>query len=370
MDQDLIYMSRALELAKLGEGHTNPNPMVGAVLVKNGRIIGEGYHEVCGQAHAEVNAFKHATEDPEGADLYVTLEPCSHYGKTPPCAKLIIEKKVRRVIIAALDPNPLVSGRGVRMIQEAGIEVISGVMEEEAKALNEVFMRYIVNKQPYLVLKYAMTLDGKIATAAGDAKWITSEDARAHARHMRGVYMGILAGIGTVLADDPQLTAREEGARNPIRIIVDSSLRIPENARVLDDQESAKTIIAVATPSDQDKRKRLEDREIKILDVPGEDGRVDLVKLMTLLGEMGIDSVLVEGGGQIIGSLVKAHLADRVLCYISPKLVGGDQAKTPAGGDGIAVLADAMKLDEIEVANIGPDVLLSGKVVKMCSQES
>ena len=240
------YMRRAIELAKKGSGHVNPNPLVGAVIVKDGEIIGEGYHECYGQLHAERNAIASLTESAEGATIYVTLEPCCHYGKTPPCTEAIIEQKIKRVVIGSRDPNPKVSGKGIKMLQEAGIEVIEDFMREECDRLNPVFFHYITTKTPYVVMKYAMTLDGKIATKTGASKWITGEPARQEVQHMRHRYMGIMAGIGTVLADDPMLNVRVEGWKSPVRIVCDSSLRIPLDSQIVRSAKEYRTIVAYA----------------------------------------------------------------------------------------------------------------------------
>ena len=369
-EKEKTYMQRALELAEKGRGWTNPNPMVGAVIVKDGRIIGEGYHERCGQGHAEVNALKNATEDVENAELYVTLEPCSHHGKTPPCADLIISKKIKRVVIAALDPNPLVSGRGVKKLEEAGIEVVSGLLAEESIALNEIFMKYIRKKEPFVLLKSAMTLDGKIATVSGESKWISNETSRAHSQKLRNQYMSILVGVQTVMEDDPRLTCRIEGGKNPIRIVADSSLRIPENAKILEDQENAPTILAIAKATDSEKKKRLEERGIRIMELADEKGRVDLKKLFLQLGTEGIDSILIEGGGTLAGSVIQTGMVDRVITYIAPILVGGKNAKSPVAGEGIAELSQALKLEKLEVIPLDGDVALTGRVVKNCLPES
>lgn len=369
-EEDEKYMRRALALAEKARGWTNPNPMVGAVIVKEGRIIGEGCHERCGEGHAEVNAFKSLTEDPTGADLYVTLEPCSHYGKTPPCADLIVRKKIKRVVIAALDPNPLVSGRGVRKLEEAGIEVVSGLLAEESAALNEIFMKYIRKKEPFVLLKSAMSLDGKIATVKGESKWISNETSRKHAQGLRNQYMGILVGIGTVLADDPQLTCRLLGGKNPIRIVADSKLRIPEEAKILQEQDQAATILAVAKAEDPEKEKRLRERGIEILSLPDEKGQVDLKKLFLKLGEEGIDSIMIEGGGSLAGSAIKTGMIDRVISYIAPMLLGGKEAKSPVAGDGIEELKDALRLEKTEVIPLDGDFAISGRVVKKCLPES
>ncbi len=369
-EEDKAYMQRALMLAEKGRGWTNPNPMVGAVIVKEGRIIGEGYHERCGEGHAEVNAFANATEDPEGAELYVTLEPCSHYGKTPPCADLIVRKKIKRVVIAALDPNPLVSGRGVRKLEEAGIEVASGLLEEESIRLNEIFMKYIRKKEPFVLLKSAMSLDGKIATAAGESKWISNEASRRHSQGLRNQYMGILVGIQTVLEDDPQLTCRIPGGKNPVRIVADSKLRIPENAKILDEQEKAATILAIAEAEDPEKEKRLLERGIRIMKLPDKEGRVDLKKLFLRLGQDGMDSILIEGGGNLAGSAVKTGMIDRVIVYLAPMILGGREAKSPVEGEGFAKLKDALRLEEMEVIPLDGDLAITGRVVKECLPES
>ncbi len=364
-EEKKVYMTRALELAKCGRGHTNPNPMVGAVIVRDGRILGEGYHAHCGEGHAEVNAFANCSEDPAGAEMFVTLEPCSHYGKTPPCADLIIKKKIKKVYVASLDPNPLVAGRGVKKLEEAGIAVETGIMEKESNRLNEIFRKYIVEKQPFVLLKSAMTLDGKIATVTGESKWISNEASRQHSQELRNQYMGILVGIGTVLADDPQLTCRLPGGRQPVRIVVDSKLRIPEEATVLTEQDTAKTVLAIAKATDFEKLSRIETRGITVYVCPDEtEEKVDFRKLFSLLGKEGMDSILVEGGAQISGAILKERLPDRVLTYIAPKLVGGAKAKTPIEGEGIASLAEALTLEDLEVIPLDGDVALTGRVVK------
>ncbi|MCR5785350.1 MAG: bifunctional diaminohydroxyphosphoribosylaminopyrimidine deaminase/5-amino-6-(5-phosphoribosylamino)uracil reductase RibD [Eubacterium sp.] len=368
---DKKFMERALELAKKGEGHTNPNPMVGAVIVKDGRIIGEGYHERCGEGHAEVNAFKNCKEDTSGAEMYVTLEPCSHYGKTPPCADLIISKKIKKVYVGALDPNPLVAGRGVKKLRDAGIEVETEIMGDESRRLNEIFMKYIVKKEPFVLLKAAMTLDGKIATASGESKWISSKESRQDAHRLRNKYMAIMVGIGTVLFDDPLLTCRIEGGKNPVRIVVDSHLRIPLEAKILKDQDKAETIVAIAKAESLEKLRAIDNMGISVIKVPKKDNpeKVDIKELIRVLGSQGIDSVLVEGGSGILGSVVKEKLADKVKIYVAPKLLGGEKAKTPVGGSGILKLEEALCLEELEVERFGKDVALSGRVVKDCLQE-
>lgn len=363
-EQDIAYMKLALELAEKGRGAVAPNPMVGAVIVKDGRIIGSGYHEKIGEGHAEVNAFRSATEDVAGATIYVTLEPCSHYGKTPPCADKIIEKKIARVVIAALDPNPLVSGRGVKKILDAGIEVVTGVLADESIRLNEVFMKYIVKKEPFVVMKVAMSLDGKIATRTGESKWITGEPAREQVHRLRSALSGIMVGVQTVIADDPQLTARIPNGKNPVRIIVDSTLRIPLDANVLKNQDLAKTIIGTTAKADREKAALLEQAGIELVTVPEKDGTTDLSALMKILGESGIDSILLEGGATLNFAALDAGIVDKVQIYIAPKLIGGSTSKTPVGGKGIDKLSDAFKVKELTATLVGQDVLLEGYIAK------
>ncbi len=363
-NQDTHYMQLALELAAKGRGTVAPNPMVGAVIVKDGRIIGAGYHEKFGEGHAEVNAFRSATEDVAGATIYVTLEPCSHYGKTPPCSDKIIEMKIGRVVIAALDPNPLVSGRGVKKLQAAGIEVVTGVLAEESSRLNEVFMKYIVAKEPFVVMKAAMSLDGKIATRTGESQWITGQAARERVHQLRSALSGIMVGVQTVITDDPQLTSRIPGGKNPLRIIVDSSLRIPLEAKVLQNQDSAKTIIATTEQADRNKAALLEEAGIELLTVPVKDGRTDLKALMRVLGERGIDSILLEGGATLNFAALQAGIVDKVQVYIAPKLIGGETAKTPVGGEGIEKLSQAFGVLDLKASAVGEDILLEGYISK------
>ncbi|HRK98931.1 MAG TPA: bifunctional diaminohydroxyphosphoribosylaminopyrimidine deaminase/5-amino-6-(5-phosphoribosylamino)uracil reductase RibD [Trichococcus flocculiformis] len=363
-DKDTYFMQMALGLAEKGRGAVAPNPMVGAIIVKDGRIIGSGYHEKIGEGHAEVNAFRSATEDVTGATIYVTLEPCSHFGKTPPCSDKIIEKKIGRVVIAALDPNPLVSGRGVKKLQAAGIEVITGVLAEESSRLNEIFMKYIVKKEPFVVMKAAMSLDGKIATRTGESQWITGPAARERVHQLRSALTGIMVGVQTVIMDDPQLTSRIPGGKNPLRIIVDSTLRIPLEAKVLQDQDVAKTLIATTEWADRNKAALLEAAGIELLTVPTKDGRTDLKALMKVLGERGIDSILLEGGATLNFAALQAGIVDKVQVYIAPKLIGGETAKTPVGGEGIEKLSQAFSVIELKASTVGEDILLEGYLSK------
>ncbi|MFQ7000873.1 MAG: bifunctional diaminohydroxyphosphoribosylaminopyrimidine deaminase/5-amino-6-(5-phosphoribosylamino)uracil reductase RibD [Clostridium sp.] len=361
------YMKLALELAKKGIGRVHPNPMVGAVIVKDGKILGQGYHKKCGEGHAEVNAFKDAeekNENVEGAEMYVTLEPCSHFGKTPPCADKIIEKKISKVFIGTLDPNPLVAGRGVKKLKDAGIYVEYGILESECYKLNEVFMKYIVKKEPFVVMKTGMSLDGKIATYSGESKWITEERSREDVHNLRNELTGIMVGINTVLKDNPQLTCRVNGGRNPIRIIVDSNLKIPMDCKIVNTAKEVETIIATTDKANLDKINSLEDKEVKIIVVPSKNGKVNLKELMTILGKLKIDSILLEGGGTLNFSALEEGIVDKVKIYIAPKIIGGKDSKTPIEGKGIDNLKDAFKITNLSVSTIGEDILVEGYVEK------
>lgn len=357
------FMKRAIELAKQGAGWTAPNPLVGAVVVKNGRVIGEGYHRKYGELHAERNALAACTEDPAGATLYVTLEPCCHYGKTPPCTEIIIEKKIAKVVIGSRDPNPKVAGKGARILREHGIEVVEDYMREACDALNPVFFHYITTKTPYVVLKFAMTLDGKIATRTGASKWITGEAARNHVHQLRSRYAGILAGIGTVLADDPMLNCRIDGAHQPLRIILDSHLRIPMGSRLV---RSAKEypLLIVCNESARDREEgasriqKLEEAGAKVWTLPEKNGHPDLNVLMQRLGEEKIDSVLIEGGGTVNEAALKAHIVHHVYAYIAPKIFGGEDAKTPVEGSGIRLPQECAKLRLAKITVLLNDMLL------------
>lgn len=357
------FMKRAIELAKQGTGWTAPNPLVGAVVVKNGRVIGEGYHRKYGELHAERNALAACSEDPAGATLYVTLEPCCHYGKTPPCTEIIIEKKIAKVVIGSRDPNPKVAGKGARILREHGIEVVEDYMREACDALNPVFFHYITTKTPYVVLKFAMTLDGKIATRTGASKWITGEAARNHVHQLRGRYAGILAGIGTVLEDDPMLNCRIDGAHQPLRIILDSHLRIPMGSRLV---RSAKEypLLVVCNESAREREEgasriqKLEEAGAKVWTLPEKNGHPDLNVLMQRLGEEKIDSVLIEGGGTVNEAALKAHIVHHVYAYIAPKIFGGEDAKTPVEGSGIRLPQECAKLRLAKITVLLNDMLL------------
>ena len=367
---DQEYMLRAIQLAKKGEGWTNPNPMVGAVIVKDGRIIGEGYHKKCGELHAERNAIASLTESAEGATIYVTLEPCCHYGKTPPCTEAIIEQKIKKVVIGSRDPNPKVAGKGAQILRESGITVVQDFMREECDRLNPVFFHYITTKTPYVVMKYAMTLDGKIATKTGASKWITGELARQEVQHMRHRYMGIMAGIGTVLADDPMLNVRVEGWKSPVRIVCDSSLRIPLDSQIVRSAKEYRTIVAYAGCEENEEiTEKIEQLHAKGADTiccPDEKGQIDLKKLMTYLGNEGIDSILLEGGGTLNDSALRAGIVKEVHCFIAPKLFGGKNSKTPVQGIGIGLPSEALKLKCTDICRIGEDIRI---ICQVCEKE-
>ena len=363
---DIKYMKRALELAREGAGYTNPNPLVGAVIVKNNRIIGEGYHKVYGSNHAEVNAFLNACEDVKGATMYLNLEPCSHYGKTPPCAEAIVEKGIKKVIIGLKDPNPIVSGRGVKILEGAGIEVITGVLEEEAKKLNEIFIKYITTKFPFVIMKTAMTLDGKIATRTNESKWITGELSRKYVHNLRHRVAGIMVGIGTIISDNPSLTTRfeEERGSDPIRIIVDSSARIPLESKVLNLNSTAKTIIAVTEKAHKNKLDMLKEKGAEIILIPSKNGRVDLKLLMKELGERKIDSILLEGGSELNYTALDEGIVDKIYSFVAPKIIGGRSAKTPVGGHGKASMGDSINLEHMNIQYFGEDIMIEAYIKK------
>lgn len=367
---DKDYMLRAIQLAQKGEGWTNPNPMVGAVIVKDGRIIGEGYHRKCGELHAERNAIASLTESAEGATLYVTLEPCCHYGKTPPCTEAIIEQKIKKVVIGSRDPNPEVAGKGVQILREAGVTVIEDFMRDECDCLNPIFFHYITTKTPYVVMKYAMTLDGKIATKTGASKWITGEAARAEVQQMRHRYMGIMAGIGTVLADDPMLNVRVEGLKSPVRILCDSKLRIPLDSQIVKSAGKYRTIVAYADlENDKEKQEKadiLHAMGVETICCQDENHQIDLNKLMHYLGNEGIDSILLEGGGTLNDSALRAGIVKEVQAFIAPKIFGGMNSKTPVEGIGVDIPSEAVKLKCTDICQIGEDIKI---ICQVCEKE-
>ena len=361
-DED--YMRQALALARNAVGRTSPNPLVGAVIVRDGHVVAAGWHRQAGTPHAEIHALRMAGELAQGATLYVTLEPCAHYGRTGPCAKAVAEAGIRRVVIGMGDPNPLVAGKGIKILQDAGIEVKCGVLEAECRQLNEVFLHWITQQLPFVIFKTAMTLDGKIATHTGASQWISSPESRHYVHELRDRVDGILVGIGTVLHDDPSLTTRlpDRVGKNPVRIVVDSLARTPLQAKLLTDG-LAPTIIAVTAQAPADRVQAMRQAGATVLTV-GDGPEVDLSQLMQLLGQREICSLLVEGGGSVAFSLLQAGLVDKVLAFVAPKIIGGREALTPVEGAGFAQLDEAVNLRDFQAQSIGPDILLSGYVAK------
>ncbi len=350
-------MLRAVEIAEKGIGFVNPNPLVGAVIVKNNKIIGEGFHEKYGGLHAERNAFANCKESPEGADLYVTLEPCCHYGKTPPCTEAVIENKIKRVFIGSDDPNPKVAGKGIQILKENGIEVYTHILKEKCDELNKIFFHYITNKMPYVILKYAMTADGKIATCKGFSKWITSEKARENVHFLRKKVSAIMVGVNTVIADNPMLNCRLENPSNPIRIICDSNLRIPIDCNIVKTANEIPTYIAYVNDNSK-KIEILENSGVKFIKTSSENGHVNLKELMKILGEMQIDSVLIEGGGELNFNALKSGIVSEVYSYIAPKIFGGNTAKSPVGSCGFEKVEDCILMSKPEIEILGEDILL------------
>lgn len=364
LSYDEKYMRLAMQLAGNAIGRTSPNPLVGAVIVKDNRVVGCGWHRKAGTPHAEVHALNQAGELAQGADVYVTLEPCAHYGKTPPCSKALVEAKVKNVYGGLLDVNPKVAGKGFKILEDAGIHVEYGFLQDELRKQNEVFFKWIEHKKPFVVLKAAMTLDGKIATATGQSKWITNETSRAYGYKLRDIYDGIMVGINTVIEDNPMLTARVDGGKNPIRIVVDSSLKIDINANVVQDK-SAKTIVATTDKADKDKILKLQAQDVDVIVVDkDENDKVDIEKLLDILGQQNICSILVEGGATLSGSFVAKKLVDKVYFFIAPKIVGGKEAKTPVAGTGILNLQEALALKDIQIEKLEEDILIIGRVDK------
>ena len=359
--EDRDYMALALELAEQGAGWTCPNPMVGAVLVKDGRIIGQGWHHRCGALHAEREALAACTEDPAGSTLYVTLEPCCHQGRQPPCVDAVLDAGIRRVVVGTTDPNPLVGGKGIARLRERGVEVAVGVLEAECRALNRFFFHYIRTRRPYVVMKYAMTMDGKIAACTGDAKWITGEAAREHVHRLRHRCRGILVGVGTVLADDPMLNCRLPGGRDPVRIICDSHLRTPLTARVVTTARDVPTLLATCE-TDPARHAPYQAAGCRVLTLPEQAGKVALAALLDALGELEMDSLLLEGGGTLNWSFLEQGLVQRVYAYIAPKLLGGADAKSPVEGTGVPSPQAAFFLKNTRIQTLGEDFLLESEV--------
>jgi diaminohydroxyphosphoribosylaminopyrimidine deaminase / 5-amino-6-(5-phosphoribosylamino)uracil reductase len=361
--RDALWMDRALRLAERGVGLTSPNPMVGAVLLRGERVVGEGTHLRAGGPHAEAAALDAAGPAARGATCYVTLEPCAHFGRTPPCADALVRAGVSRVVAAIGDPHPEVDGRGLARLGAAGVSVTVGVREAQARALNRAFFCAVTEGRPHVTLKAAMTLDGKIASADGTSRWITGEEARLEAHRLRFAADAVLVGIGTVLADDPQLTVRHPGlpSKAPLRVVVDSRLRIPAEARVLRSGDPGRVLVACVAPAPAGPAAALRARGARVLEVPGEGGRVDLRVLLEALRALDVIAVLVEGGGELGGAFAEAGLVDRVAFFVAPRLLGGREAPGPLGGRG-RPLKDALTLADITTRRLGDDLLVQADV--------
>ncbi|PZD93478.1 bifunctional diaminohydroxyphosphoribosylaminopyrimidine deaminase/5-amino-6-(5-phosphoribosylamino)uracil reductase RibD [Paenibacillus sambharensis] len=357
---DEFYMRLALDMASRASGQTGINPVVGCVVVKEGRIVGLGTHLQRGGGHAEVHALNMAAGEAAGSTVYVTLEPCSHYGKTPPCADRVIASQASRVVVAALDPNPAVSGRGIAKLRDAGIEVTAGVLAEESRRLNEAFEKYIVTRMPFVTLKTASTLDGKIAARGGDSKWITGEQARMAVHTLRHQHQAIMIGAGTAAADNPSLTTRlPVPGLNPVRIVVDASLRVPLDAKLYTDGE-APTIVLTTAGADSERKSQLAARGVDVIEC-GDGTAVDLHYAMQRLGEKEISSILLEGGGRLNGSMLQARLIDKLVLFFAPKIIGGGQlAPGSFEYEGAGRMADALQLRGVEVQRYGEDIAITG----------
>lgn len=355
------WMQRALALARKGEGRTSPNPPVGAVLVKNGRVVGEGFHRKAGGPHAEVAALKKAGPAAKGADLFLTLEPCCHHGRTPPCTEALIERGVRRVFVGARDPNPMVSGKGIRKLKAAGIAVETGILKKECEGLIEFFAKFIRTGSPYVILKSAQSLDGKIATAGGESQWITGPQARKRGHQLRARVDAILVGVETVIQDNPRLTGRPspKQERHPLRVVIDPNLRVPLGARIFTAMPDTRAAV-VTTPGEHPKKKRLKKMGVFLVEIPAKGGTIPFKKILRALAEMDVVSVLVEGGGETHSRILKEKLVDRVMWFLAPVLIGGKNAPSSIGGEGMKKLQDALRLKNMRVERVGPDLLIEG----------
>jgi diaminohydroxyphosphoribosylaminopyrimidine deaminase/5-amino-6-(5-phosphoribosylamino)uracil reductase len=352
------FMRAALRLARRAVGRTAPNPPVGAVVVRSGAVIGKGYHRAAGLPHAEVEALAEAGDAARGADLYVTLEPCAHHGRTPPCTDAIIRAGVRRVVYAVGDPDPKVAGRGEAQLREAGVALERGLLARQAEQLYEAYFKHRRTSMPLGVLKLACTLDGKVATASGESRWITGPRARQYAHRLRNDHDAVLVGIGTVLADDPALTTRLRGGRDALRVIVDSRGRTPTTAQAVTQESTAGCLIATTEPAPQERREALRAAGAEVVVLPSCEARVDLRALWALLGQRGLLSVLIEGGPELAAGALQAGVVDKLLLFLAPKIIGGREAKPVVGGESVARLADARELDIRRVRRLGPDLLI------------
>ena len=362
------YMGRALSLARLALGQASPNPAVGAVVIKKGTVVGQGYTQPPGSHHAEALALKQAGETARGSVMYVTLEPCSHHGRTPPCTEAIISAGIRGVHMAMLDPNPVVSGRGKDQLEQKGIRTYLGEDAEEAQEINEAYIKFITTGLPFITAKFAISLDGKIATRRGNSRWISGPEARRYVHCLRYTSDAIMAGANTVLADDPHLTTRCSGGKGgtthkqPLRVIVDGEGRTPLTARVFN--EPGETVLALGRAAKPKEKAAFTEAGAEILELPATEGQVDLGKLLEELGKMGITSVMVEGGGILLGSLFDQGLVDKVIAFIAPIIIGGANARSAVVGDGVSKVTEALHLERVRVGRLGDDLMVSGYVAK------
>lgn len=364
---DEQWMKRALDLALKSDNRIQSNPKVGCVIVKKNQIIAEGYHEIFGEAHAEIIALERANQSVEGATLYVNLEPCSHFGKTPPCCQRIVEEGISRVVIGIQDPNPKVSGRGISYLEEHGVEVTLGVLEKESKEINRIFLHYIKTGLPYVFLKAAMSLDGKIATRTGESQWISGEESRALSHRWRSEYQSIAVGSGTVIIDDPRLTSRGENLSHPIRILLDSSFKISTRAKLF--QEPGKTIL-FHCKEDPEKEKILKTYpDTEVLKISSKDGKIDLLEMLKFLGSIGISSIMVEGGPTLFDSFFKEGLVNEGAFFIAPMIIGGKDGKSMVEGEGIQSLKEAFHFDQLNSEQVGRDLLIRVRKEDPCLQE-
>jgi diaminohydroxyphosphoribosylaminopyrimidine deaminase/5-amino-6-(5-phosphoribosylamino)uracil reductase len=359
-------MKMALGLATKGEGFTSPNPMVGAVIVKDGKVAGKGYHKKAGAAHAEVEAIDNAGVAAKRSTLYVNLEPCNHFGRTPPCTEKILAAGIKRVVVAMNDPNPDVTGGGTDYLKNQGLEVTLGVCQDEAKKLNEAYVKYVRTKRPFVIVKCATTLDGRIATKTGDSKWVTGQESRKFVHRLRHAYDAIMVGIDTVKKDDPSLTARPDNmpGADPIRVILDTELSISEDAKVLRLDSDCDTIIITGNLVSSDKKVRIENKGVKVIEAPVKNGLIDFDPLMDQLGALGITSLLIEGGSRVIASALAAGVVDKIAFFYAPKILGGDDGVPVCKGPGPDLMNQCIPVKDIKVKRFGDDVMIEGYIEK------
>lgn len=362
-------MKMALDLAVKGSGYTSPNPMVGAVIVKDNKVVGKGFHQAAGKAHAEVNAIDDAGISADGATLYVTLEPCNHTGRTPPCTEKILTAGINRVVVAMEDPNPDVRGGGIAYLTSQGVDVTVGVCKDEARQLNEVFIKYSKTKRPFVIIKCAATLDGRIATKTGDSRWVTGEASRNFVHRLRHAVDAIMVGIDTVVRDDPSLTTRlgrdlPNKGRDPVRVVLDTRLRTPEAAKLLRLDSDSDTFIVTGPDVSDDKKAKIEEKGAKVIEAPVKDGMIDLDGLMANLGALGLTSLLIEGGSRVIASALAAGIADKIIFFYAPKILGGDDGVPICQGPGPALMDQSIPVKDVQVRRFGDDIMVEGYIVK------